>query len=82
MALRPPVPGIDLPGCFTLRSLADADALLAGLPASGTVAVLGASFIGLEVASALRKRGLEVRGGGPRRGCRWRRCSARRSAGA
>jgi NADPH-dependent 2,4-dienoyl-CoA reductase/sulfur reductase-like enzyme len=60
VALRPPVPGIDLPGCFTLRSLADADALLAGLPASGTVAVLGASFIGLEVASALRKRGLEV----------------------
>ncbi len=60
VALRPPVPGIDLPGCFTLRSLADADALLAGLPASGTVAVLGASFIGLEVASALRKRGLAV----------------------
>jgi len=61
VALRPPVPGIDLPGCFTLRSLADADALLAGLPASGCVAVLGASFIGLEVASALRQRGLEVR---------------------
>jgi NADPH-dependent 2,4-dienoyl-CoA reductase/sulfur reductase-like enzyme/nitrite reductase/ring-hydroxylating ferredoxin subunit len=60
VALRPPVPGIDLPGCFTLRSLDDADALIAGLPASGTVAVLGASFIGLEVASALRKRGLEV----------------------
>ncbi len=60
VALRPPVPGIDLPGCFTLRSLADADALLAGLPASGCVAVLGASFIGLEAASALRKRGLEV----------------------
>jgi NADPH-dependent 2,4-dienoyl-CoA reductase/sulfur reductase-like enzyme/nitrite reductase/ring-hydroxylating ferredoxin subunit len=65
VALRPPVPGIDLPGCYTLRSLADADALLAGLPASGTVAVLGASFIGLEVASALRKRGLEVQVVGP-----------------
>jgi len=61
VALRPPVPGIDLPGCFTLRSLADADALIAGLPASGCVAVLGASFIGLEAASSLRKRGLEVR---------------------
>jgi NADPH-dependent 2,4-dienoyl-CoA reductase/sulfur reductase-like enzyme/nitrite reductase/ring-hydroxylating ferredoxin subunit len=60
VALRPPVPGIELPGCFTLRSLADADALLAGLPASGTVAVLGASFIGLEVASSLRHRGLQV----------------------
>jgi NADPH-dependent 2,4-dienoyl-CoA reductase/sulfur reductase-like enzyme len=59
------VPGIDLPGCFTLRSLADADALLAGLPASGTVAVIGASFIGLEAASALRKRGLEVQVVGP-----------------
>jgi NADPH-dependent 2,4-dienoyl-CoA reductase/sulfur reductase-like enzyme/nitrite reductase/ring-hydroxylating ferredoxin subunit len=60
VALRPPVPGIDLPGCYTLRSLADADALLAALPSSGTVAVLGASFIGLEAASSLRKRGLEV----------------------
>jgi 3-phenylpropionate/trans-cinnamate dioxygenase ferredoxin reductase subunit len=60
VALRPPVEGIDLPGCYTLRSLADADALLAGLPASGRVAVLGASFLGLEAASSLRKRGLEV----------------------
>jgi NADPH-dependent 2,4-dienoyl-CoA reductase/sulfur reductase-like enzyme/nitrite reductase/ring-hydroxylating ferredoxin subunit len=60
VALRPPVPGIDLPGCFTLRSLADADALIAGLPQSGVVAVVGASFIALEVASSLRTRGLEV----------------------
>jgi len=60
VALRPQIPGIDLPGCFTLRSLADADALIAGLPQSGAVAVLGAGFIALEAASSLRRRGLEV----------------------
>jgi len=60
VALRPPVPGIELPGCFMLRSLADADALIAGLPQSGAVAVIGAGFIALEAASSLRKRGLEV----------------------
>ena len=60
VALRPPVPGIDLPGCFTLRSLADADALIAGLPPHGTVALLGAGFISLEAASSLRRRGLEA----------------------
>lgn len=59
-ALRPQVPGVERPGCFTLRSLKDADDMLKVLPAARTVVVLGAGFLGLEAASSLRKRGLEV----------------------
>jgi NADPH-dependent 2,4-dienoyl-CoA reductase/sulfur reductase-like enzyme/nitrite reductase/ring-hydroxylating ferredoxin subunit len=59
-ALRPGIPGIELPGCFTLRSLADADALIAALGQIAKVVLLGGSFIALEAASSLRHRGLEV----------------------
>lgn len=60
---------LDLPGkerLAYLRSLADCDAILARVDAQRSatparqVVVLGASFIGLEVAAALRTRGLEV----------------------
>jgi NADPH-dependent 2,4-dienoyl-CoA reductase/sulfur reductase-like enzyme/nitrite reductase/ring-hydroxylating ferredoxin subunit len=44
----------------TLRSLADARALIARAQSGARVAILGASFIGLEAAAALRTRGLEV----------------------
>ena len=55
------VPGADLPGVGTLRTLADARRLLGAVAGKGKrVAVLGASFIGLEVVSSLRQRGLEV----------------------
>ncbi len=59
-ALRPGIPGIELPGCFTLRSLADADLLIAALSQAAKVVLLGGSFIALEAASSLRHRGLEV----------------------
>ena len=59
-----PVSGIALPGVFVLRSLRDADALIAAASAATDPApravVLGASFIGLEAAAALHARGLEV----------------------
>jgi NADPH-dependent 2,4-dienoyl-CoA reductase/sulfur reductase-like enzyme/rhodanese-related sulfurtransferase len=60
-ALRPPIPGLDLPQVHTLRTVPDADALRA-LVADGArrAVVLGAGFIGLEAAEALRERGLEV----------------------
>lgn len=60
-AVRPPVEGLDLPGVHTLRTLPDADALRA-LVADGArrAVVLGAGYIGLEAAEALRLRGLEV----------------------
>jgi len=57
---RPDLPGADRKGCFVLRSLADGEAIRAAAERSETAAILGAGFIGLEVASALRQRGLEV----------------------
>ena len=58
--IRLPTPGFDRPNVHTLRSLADSRALIAAAKGATRVAVIGASFIGLEVAAALRKRGLEV----------------------
>jgi NADPH-dependent 2,4-dienoyl-CoA reductase/sulfur reductase-like enzyme len=50
----------ELEGFLTLRTVADADALRAGLDQGPKVVVLGAGFIGAEVAAAARNRGLEV----------------------
>ena len=57
---RPPIPGSELPGVHVLRSLADADALRAALSAGGPVAIVGAGWIGCEVAAAARTLGAEV----------------------
>jgi 3-phenylpropionate/trans-cinnamate dioxygenase ferredoxin reductase subunit len=54
------VPGADLPGVHTLRSLDDARALSADITAGGPVVVIGAGFIGAEVASVCRARRLAV----------------------
>jgi 3-phenylpropionate/trans-cinnamate dioxygenase ferredoxin reductase subunit len=58
--VRLSVPGADLPHVHVLRSLADARAIIAAATGAPRVAVVGSSFIGLEVAAALRQRGLEV----------------------
>ena len=57
---RFPIPGLDLPGVFSLRRAEDADAIRdAAKP--GTKAVLvGMGFIGAEVAASLRYRGVDV----------------------
>jgi NADPH-dependent 2,4-dienoyl-CoA reductase/sulfur reductase-like enzyme len=50
----------DLEGVFTLRSIDDALALRAELDRGPRVVVIGAGFIGAEVAATCRQRGLEV----------------------
>ncbi|HVU15094.1 MAG TPA: FAD-dependent oxidoreductase, partial [Phototrophicaceae bacterium] len=49
------VPGGDLDGILTLRSLADADKILAQAKESQRVVIIGASFIGMEAAASLGK---------------------------
>jgi NADPH-dependent 2,4-dienoyl-CoA reductase/sulfur reductase-like enzyme len=55
------LPGVGgLEGIHTLRTLDDATAIRSGLDAGASVAVVGGGFIGAEVASAARARGLAV----------------------
>jgi apoptosis-inducing factor 3 len=54
------IPGKDLNGVFFLRSLRDAEAIIKALGRARSAAVIGAGFIGLEAASALRQRNLDV----------------------
>ncbi len=55
------IPGFDVPGVFEVRTLADSRALRSALEAGPTrVVVIGAGFIGAEVASTARGMGLDV----------------------
>jgi 3-phenylpropionate/trans-cinnamate dioxygenase ferredoxin reductase subunit len=54
------IPGADLPGVMYLRSVRDSDALRDRLDQGGSVVVVGAGWIGAEVAASARQRGLEV----------------------
>lgn len=60
--ILPPIPGIDLPGIYTLTTVPEAEALRRSVRDSGArqAVVAGAGFIGLETAEALLKLGLEV----------------------
>ena len=60
-ALRPPIPGADHPRVFVLRNIPDMDAIIAALtPDARRALVIGAGYIGVEVAENFRHRGLEV----------------------
>ena len=59
--LRPPIPGIDLPGIFTLRNLQDVDQIKAVVDQGVKQAVVvGAGFIGLEVVENLVRLGIST----------------------
>jgi len=59
-SVTPPVPGLAGPRVTGLRTLADARRILELAPKARRVLVIGAGFVGLEVAYALYNRGLEV----------------------
>ena len=54
------IPGGELDGVLYLRSLQDSDALRERLDRGGAVVVIGAGWIGAEVAASARRRGLDV----------------------
>ena len=58
--IRLEIPGVDLANVLLLRSRADAERILAVAATARKAVVIGASFIGMEVAASLRERGLKV----------------------
>ena len=60
-ALRPPIQGVEHPRVFVLRNIPDMDAIIAALtPQARRAAVVGAGYIGVEIAENLRHRDLQV----------------------
>lgn len=59
-ARRPNIPGIDLPGVHTLRTLDDAVRLRTDMQTGKSLLVLGGGWIGLEVAATARQLGMSV----------------------
>jgi NADPH-dependent 2,4-dienoyl-CoA reductase/sulfur reductase-like enzyme/nitrite reductase/ring-hydroxylating ferredoxin subunit len=58
--VRLPIPGADQPHVHILRTLADSRAIIESAKGARRAIVIGASFIGLEAAAALRARDIEV----------------------
>ncbi len=59
--IRPPIPGLDLPGVHVLHTMADSFRVHEAVAAGARSAVIvGGGYIGLEMADAFRHRGLQV----------------------
>ena len=59
-AIRLAVPGADLPGVLTYRTLDDVRAMLRAARAGGAAVVVGGGLLGLEAAAGLAQRGMKV----------------------
>jgi NADPH-dependent 2,4-dienoyl-CoA reductase/sulfur reductase-like enzyme/nitrite reductase/ring-hydroxylating ferredoxin subunit len=58
--VKPPIPGMDAPHVLVLRTLADSRAIIERAATAKHAVLIGAGFIGLEVAASLRARGVDV----------------------
>jgi nitrite reductase (NADH) large subunit len=56
----PPIPGRDLEGCFTYRTIEDLEAISAAASSARTGVVIGGGLLGLEAANALVQLGLDT----------------------
>jgi 3-phenylpropionate/trans-cinnamate dioxygenase ferredoxin reductase subunit len=54
------IPGVELEGIYSLRTIQDADRIRAEMIAGRRAVVVGMGFIGSEVAASLRQKGLDV----------------------
>jgi len=61
-AIVPPIPGVDIPGVFSLRTIPDTDAIRTYIDKGNIheAIVVGGGFIGLEMVEALTERGIKV----------------------
>ena len=55
-----PIPGVDLEGVYYLRHVGDSESIAAELQEGRRLVVIGAGFIGSEVAASARMKGLDV----------------------
>ena len=58
--IKPPIPGIERPGHFTVRAIPDVEQISAWIKDGTRAVVVGGGYIGLEMAEQLRHRGLGV----------------------
>ncbi|HWP48457.1 MAG TPA: FAD-dependent oxidoreductase [Candidatus Limnocylindrales bacterium] len=58
--IRPPIPGIDLPGIFALRTIPDSRKIRKAVENASQAVIVGGGFVGLEMAENLVRRGLSV----------------------
>ena len=58
--VRPPAPGVTLPGVMTFRDLADVEAIHAAAGGGRRAVVIGGGLLGIEAAYGLVRAGLEV----------------------